>query len=59
MEVKTIQNITKSLKWSRKHLHSENYGEFNYNIKVFADYGLSTVHLKKNQNLALTEKYLK
>ena len=46
----------KKVKVKKKHLHTENYEEFNYNIKLFVHYGLSTVRLKKNQNVV--EKHL-
>ena len=36
-EVKTIQIYYKKVKRKKKHLHPENYEEFNYNIKVFVD----------------------
>ena len=50
MEVKTVQIYYKQVSEIRKkHLHTENYKEFYYITKVFADYGLSTVHLKKSK----------
>ena len=50
MEVKTILMYYKQVKVRKKHLqHTENYEEFYYNTKVFVDYGLSTVNLKKSK----------
>ena len=43
--------LQKRLKWRKKHLHTEHFEEFNKNIEVFVDYGLSTVHLTKIKTL--------